>query len=204
MAISKKTQLENLHTQIRVCLKCQEAGYWIAPGAVVRGVHTAQVMTIGQAPGPTEAVVKRPFNAGSGKRLFEWLRQAGFDEDTFRATQYMTSVTKCYPGRSAGGHGDRVPSKAEQALCRGWLDQEIALVNPKLIIPIGRLAIGLFFHTKIPLEQIIGTQIERDGRVIIPLPHPSGASTWYNKPENQVRVKKAIRLIGEQRKILGL
>ena len=200
----KQIALAELHVQIRACLKCQEAGYWIAPGAVVRGAHTAKVMTIGQAPGPTEAVVKRPFNAGSGKRLFEWLGEAGFGEDTFRATQYMTSITKCYPGKSKGGHGDRVPTKEEQALCRTWLDQEIALVNPKLIILIGRLAIGLFFDTQLPLEKIIGAQLEQDGRVIIPLPHPSGASTWHQKPENRARVKKAIRLIAIHREQLGL
>lgn len=200
----RKEALAALHSQIRACRKCLEAGHWIAPGAVVHGVHTAKVMTIGQAPGPTEAVVKRPFNAGSGRRLFEWLDEAGFEEARFRATQYMTAVTKCYPGRSAGGHGDRVPSKEEQALCRPWLDQEIALVNPRLIIPIGRLAIGLFFDAGLPLEKIIGTQIKRDGRVVVPLPHPSGASTWYNQPENQARVTKALRLICKQREALGL
>ena len=171
MPSSLQTALAALHAQIRACQKCLEAGYGIVPGAVVRGVHTAKIMTIGQAPGPTEAVVKRPFNAGSGQRLFQWLGEAGFDEAAFRASQYMTAVTKCYPGKSSGGQGDRVPSKEEQALCRPWLDAEIALVNP---------------------------------RVIIPLPHPSGASTWHNTVEHQARVKKAIRLIRAQREALGL
>ncbi|MBI5080558.1 MAG: uracil-DNA glycosylase family protein [Chloroflexi bacterium] len=202
--MTKKQNLEELHKQIRACVKCKEAGYWIAEGAVVRGVHNAKVMTIGQAPGPTEAIVKRPFNAGSGKRLFAWLGEAGFVEETFRATQYMTSITKCYPGKGKGGGGDRVPSKEEQEFCRAWLDQEIALVNPKLIIPIGRLAISLFFDMTLPLEKIIGKQIERDGRIIIPLPHPSGASTWHQKEANRKLVKKAIRLIGKQRELLIL
>ncbi|MGH2523711.1 MAG: uracil-DNA glycosylase family protein, partial [Anaerolineales bacterium] len=109
--MSRKQALAVLQEQIRNCRKCADAGYWIAPGPVVHGRHTAEVMTIGQAPGPTEAVVKRPFNAGSGRHLFEWLAEAGFDEAEFRARQYMTAVTKCYPGKSAGGHGDRVPSK---------------------------------------------------------------------------------------------
>jgi uracil-DNA glycosylase len=202
--MSRKADLAALHARIRACRKCLQAGHWIAPGPVVHGVHTAKVMTIGQAPGVTEAVVKRPFNAGAGRRLFQWLSEAGFDEATFRATQYMTAVTKCYPGKGKGGHGDRVPSNEEQALCRPWLDGEIALVRPRLIIPIGRLAIGLFFDTSAPLESIIGRQIERDGRVIIPLPHPSGASTWHQKPENRKLVKKAIRLIYKQREALGL
>jgi uracil-DNA glycosylase len=202
MKHTRKVTLATLHEQIRACRRCANAGYWIAPGAVVHGTHSAQVMTIGQAPGPTEAVVKRPFNAGSGKRLFLWLSGAGFEEVAFRATQYMTAVTKCYPGKSLGGHGDRVPSKVEQELCRPWLEREIALVNPRLILPIGKLAIGLFFDQKLALEEVIGTQIERDGRVIIPLPHPSGASTWPNKPENAARITRAIELIAQQRQRL--
>ena len=200
---TRKQKLDLLHKKIRACIKCKEAGYWIVEGAVVRGVHTAKVMTIGQAPGPTEAIVKRPFNAGSGKRLFAWLCEAGFDEDTFRATQYMTSITKCYPGKGKGGGGDRVPSKEEQEFCRVWLDQEIESVSPKLIIPIGRLAISLFFDIKLPLEKIVGKQIERDGRIIIPLHHPSGASTWHQKEANRALVKKAIRLIAKQKRRLG-
>ena len=202
--MSRQEQLARLQAQIRACRQCAEAGYWIAPGPVVHGVSTAQIMTIGQAPGVTEAQVKRPFNAGSGRRLFKWLAEAGFDEAEFRATQYMVAITRCYPGKSSGGHGDRVPSKAEQALCRPWLDQELALVDPRLIIPIGKLAIGLFFEPQLALEAVIGTQLERDGRVIIPLPHPSGASTWPNQPENAARIRTAIGLIARQRARLGL
>ena len=110
-------------------------------------------MTIGQAPGITEVEVGRPFNAGSGKRLFQWLATAGIDETWFRSTQYMTSVTKCYPGRAKGGSGDRVPSRHEQELCGVYLDQEIALVNPSLMIPIGRLAIGLYYPKKLKISR---------------------------------------------------
>ena len=199
-----KSDLTALVVKIQACRKCLKAGYPIAPVPIVRGNPGAKVMPIGQAPGPTEVVAKRPFNAGSGKRLFKWLGEAGFDETEFRATQWMTAVTKCYPGRSDGGHGDRVPSLDEQALCRPWLDQEIALARPKLIIPIGRLAIGLFFDVKQPLDVIIGTQLVQDGRVIIPLPHPSGASTWHQKPQNRALVQVAILLIRRQREAMGL
>jgi uracil-DNA glycosylase len=196
--------LAELHARLRACRKCLEAGYWITPGPVVHGVHTAQVMTIGQAPGITEVEAKRPFNAGAGRRLFQWLAEAGFDEAEFRATQAMLAVTRCYPGKSPSGRGDRVPTREEQALCRPWLDREIELINPRLIVPIGKLAIGLFFDPLPALEDVIGTQIERDGRVIIPLPHPSGASTWPNRPENAARIQKAIQLIAKQRHALGL
>lgn len=159
-------------------------------------------MVIGQAPGITEKEAGRPFNAGSGTRLFRWLAEAGIEEDWFRGTQYMTSVTKCYPGRSRSGSGDRVPSRAEQRLCRRYLDAEITLLAPALILPVGRLAIGLFFPAGQPLEEIIGTQKQVDGRWVVPLPHPSGASRWHQSAENRQRVQQAIELISTQVKNL--
>ena len=156
-------------------------------------------MTIGQAPGITEQEAQRPFNAGSGTRLFGWLASAGIDEDWFRSTQYMSSVTKCYPGRQISGSGDRVPSKREQELCRPFLNWEIKLVDPLVIIPIGRLAINLFFPTKQKLSEIIGTELEQNGRWIIPLPHSSGASRWHQIEENRILIRKAIDLINGHR-----
>jgi len=153
-------------------------------------------MTIGQAPGITEVEVGRPFNAGSGKRLFQWLAAAGIDETWFRSTQYMTSVTKCYPGRAKGGSGDRVPSRHEQELCGVYLDQEIALVNPSLMIPIGRLAIGLFYPKNLKLADIIGTQKQVNGRWVVPLPHSSGASRWHQTADHRVLIQQAVALIG--------
>jgi uracil-DNA glycosylase family 4 len=185
-----------LQTEMRACKACADAGYWVQPPAVTQGMHTARMTTIGQAPGITEVEVGRPFNAGSGKRLFEWLGRAGIDEDWFRSTQYMTSVTKCYPGRQSSGSGDRVPSRAEQKLCRPFLDRELALVQPEVIIPIGRLAITLFFDKKLKLNEIIGQQMQTDsGAWVIPLPHSSGASRWHQIAENRALIDQAIELI---------
>ena len=192
--------LPDLQKKMKKCRICLDKGYEIYPPAVFSGVESAKFMTIGQAPGITEQEAQRPFNAGSGTRLFGWLQQAGFEEDWFRATQYMSSVTKCYPGRILSGSGDRVPSKQEQDLCRPFLDQEIDLVDPSVIIPIGRLAINLFFPSKLKLSEIIGTQMEVDGRWIIPLPHSSGASRWHQIEENRKLIQKAIALIKEHRK----
>lgn len=191
--------LIELHKAMKSCRLCLEEGFEIYPPAVFSGVHSAEFMTIGQAPGITEQQAERPFNAGSGKRLFDWLNQAGIDEDWFRSTQYMTSVTKCYPGRQSSGNGDRVPSRQEQELCRIYLDQEINLVNPQVIIPIGRLAINLFFPKNLKLDQIIGTQKNSEGRWIIPLPHSSGASRWHQIEENRQLINRAISLIKEHR-----
>lgn len=196
MKESRQTQFDQLQTEMRACRACLQAGYFVQPPAVTMGKLSARIMTIGQAPGITEVVAKRPFNAGSGKRLFQWLAQAGIEEAWFRRTQYMTAVTKCYPGKNKAGGGDRVPSRAEQHLCRPFLELEMQLVNPKLIIPIGRLAILRFFSPSLALEELIGTQALIDGRWVVPLPHPSGASRWHQIPENRRRIDRAIWRIG--------
>ena len=197
-AEDRRQAFEALNERMRGCRLCLEAGHDIYPRAITSGGPGARVMIIGQAPGITEKEAGRPFNAGSGTRLFGWLAEAGIDETWFRTTQYMTAVTKCYPGRSNSGGGDRVPSRAEQALCHPYLEEEIALIDPTLIIPVGRLAINLFFNGKASLAKIIGTQKEVEGRQIIPLPHPSGASRWHQIEENRGRIREAIGLIGTQ------
>ncbi len=194
--------LTNLHKEMRACRSCLEAGHEIVPPAIFSGGMGARIMTIGQAPGITEVEADRPFNAGSGQRLFKWLAEVGIEETWFRTTQYMTSVTKCYPGRSASGSGDRVPSRAEQVLCRPYLDREIELIDPALIIPIGRLAINLFFPKSLKLTDIIGTQKEFQGRNIVPLPHSSGASRWHQVEANRIHIRQAVALIGDHTRAL--
>ncbi|OGO17236.1 MAG: hypothetical protein A2Z14_01115 [Chloroflexi bacterium RBG_16_48_8] len=192
---SGEKALKDLHERMLNCRRCLEAGYDITPKAIFSGKYGAKIMVIGQAPGVTEVEVGRPFNAGSGKRLFQWLESAGFDESSFRSKQYMTSVTKCFPGKAENGSGDRVPSRNEQALCRPFLNEEINLINPLMIIPIGRLAINLFFPSNLPLWKIIGTESWADHRPIIPFPHPSGASRWHQVEKNRIKIEKSIQLI---------
>lgn len=219
--------MHQLHQEMRACRLCLQAGYAIAPGPVFHGSPASELLLIGQAPGVTEAVVKRPFNAGSGRRLFQWLADAGWDEAVFRERHYMTAVTKCYPGKNGNGRGDRVPSTVEQELCRPFLEREMTLVKPRLVIPVGGLAIRLFYPPQAKLREIIGTaayfpphtvanplnfdltQSEivttfdasrpAQGRWLVPLPHPSGASLWPNDPQNQALIKRAIQLLHDIR-----
>ena len=197
-----QVRFDQLQTEMRACRACLQAGFFVQPPAVTMGKVNARIMTIGQAPGVTEVVAKRPFNASSGRRLFQWLGQAGIDEAWFRRTQYMTAITKCFPGKSKAGGGDRVPSRIEQDLCRPFLDRELEFVKPTLVVPIGRLAIQRFFSPKLPLEELIGTEERIDGRWVVPLPHPSGASRWHQIPENRRRIDQAIERIGAHYKAL--
>lgn len=202
--MSRADDLKSLQSDMRACRLCLEAGHSITPGAIFSGDAGAQLMIIGQAPGVTEVEAGRPFNASSGTRLFEWLSEAGLTERAFRQQQYMTSVTKCFPGKAKSGGGDRVPSKQEQDLCAGYLERELELVDPALIIPIGRLAINRFFPASHPLTKIIGREIEHDGRWVIPLPHPSGASRWHQVESNRELIQQALEHIGARARQLGL
>ena len=185
--------LTALHKEMRACRQCLEAGYPITPGAIFSGPSSARVMVVGQAPGVTEVTARRPFNASSGRRLFEWLVEAGWEEDAFRATQYMTAITKCYPGKQpkANSKGDRVPTAAEQRLCAPFLERELEILRPELLIPVGGLAVRRFIGPD-KLVEIVGRVYEGDGAHIVPLPHPSGASLWLNRPENRALVGQAV------------
>jgi uracil-DNA glycosylase family 4 len=182
-----------LHADLSRCRLCLEAGHPIESPPIFSGKQSARLMLVGQAPGAAEVDLGHPFGGDAGQRLFRWLARAGWDEQTFRRTCYITSVTKCFPGKNPKGEGDRVPSAAERRLCRPWLDAELALVRPEVIVPVGSLAINLFYPDKVKLSDVIGTSIvDRVGRHLVPLPHPSGASRWFNDPRNLGRLEQAI------------
>src|ERR671927_147011 len=77
-------------------------------------------------------------SARAGQTLRRWLE---LDEDAFYATFFCASVTRCCPGRAASGRGDRTPTPREQDLCQFWRDWELELLRPRLIVPVGGLAI---------------------------------------------------------------
>ena len=190
-ADSMEGKLAALHAEMLACRRCLDAGHPIVPSAVFSGPVHAEIMVVGQAPGVTEVEAARPFNGSSGRRLFRWLSRAGWDETAFRTTQYLTAINKCYPGKGAGGKGDRVPTRAEQKLCAPFLQRELALVRPDVIVPVGGLAVRQFLGPN-KLAEVVGQWFHGDGYWIVPLPHPSGASLWLNRPENQERVTRAL------------
>ena len=197
-ATGNNDSVDTLGREMRACRRCLKSGYSITPGAIFSGPAPAPLMLVGQAPGVTEVEAQRPFNASSGRRLFQWLAKAGFEETRFRAEYYMTAVTKCYPGKHPTGKGDRKPTRAEQKLCRPFLDRELVMVHPRVILAVGGLAIETLLGRKIRLEEAVGSSFQREGRLILPLPHPSGASLWPNRPENQARIQRALLLLREE------
>ncbi|MDX1584092.1 MAG: uracil-DNA glycosylase family protein [Thermoanaerobaculia bacterium] len=176
---------------------CRRCPY--VEGKPVTGpVADADVLLVGQAPGPHEISQDRPFAHTAGRRLFEWFESIGWSEERFRHAVHICAVTRCFPGRTPDGKSDRLPSRREIENCAPWLDSEIEMLEPDLIILVGGLAIGQFLG-KHKLKDVVGTRLpgERAGRKfdLIALPHPSGRSTWLNKPEHEKLLRSALNLI---------
>ena len=160
----------------------------------------SKVLLVGQAPGIKEPILGRPFAWTAGKTMFRWFsEQCGVDEATFRDTVYMAAVCRCFPGKNAHG-GDRVPSPTEIVECGGWLDAELRLLKPELVIPVGKLAIAQFLPVR-PLVEMIGKRFrsQRAGGAfdLIPLPHPSGASPWHRTEPGRSLLIRALAEISQ-------
>ena len=169
-------------------------------GAPVTGAVTgARVMLVGQAPGPREMEQRRPFAFTAGRRLFAWFERLGVSEPEFRERVHMCAVIRCFPGRDPKAGGDRVPSPEEIANCAAHLDREIALLAPRLVIAVGTLAAQALVANA-QLKDVVGRvhRVTRAGRTfdVVVLPHPSGRSTWTNKPENAALLARSLELIG--------
>jgi uracil-DNA glycosylase len=141
----------------------------------------------------------RPFAWTAGKTLFRWFEEAcGFGEDVFRARIYMAAVCRCFPGKHPKGSGDRVPDEEEIANCAPWMTREIELLRPKLVIPVGKLAIGRFVAAE-KLAEVIGRRIPLEHAGVkfdlVALPHPSGASTWHRTEPGKSLLRKALGLL---------
>jgi uracil-DNA glycosylase len=171
-----------------------EAGFPLESAPVYNAQLGQPAYMYGQAPGIVEGAERRPWRGRAGKTLRRWLE---LDEEDFYRTFYCASVTRCYPGRAASGRGDRTPTPHEQELCSFWRDWELRVLRPKLIVPVGGLAIWRLLGIR-GLGQCIGQQYELNGAVTIPLPHPSGASGWLNSPANRDLTTRAAALVREE------
>jgi uracil-DNA glycosylase len=186
--------LSSLQRDLSRCRACVEAGFALeSPPVRAPFAHQSAYM-YGQAPGVVEGEERLPWRGRAGRTLRRWLE---LDEDAFYASFYCASVTRCYPGRTASGRGDRAPTPREQELCEFWRDWELELLRPKLIVTVGGLALRrLLGHTQ--LTESIGVRYERGGVPVIPLPHPSGASSWPNVPANRERLDTALALVRDE------
>jgi len=202
-ASRKRIELKRHVAELLRCRRCPRMKSTpVSGGAVV-----SDVMLIGQAPGPREPVLQRPFAHTAGKTLFRWFEEfCGMNEAAIRSTVYFAAVCRCFPGKSSGGT-DRVPAPDEIRNCSCWMNDEIEILRPRLIIPVGRLAIMQFIDFA-RLEKVIGRKfrVERAGHRcdMIPLPHPSGASPWHKISPGRELLQKALLKVARHSAIIDL
>ncbi|PCJ83405.1 MAG: uracil-DNA glycosylase [Thiotrichaceae bacterium] len=169
------------------------------PPVIIGQAVQAEILLVGQAPGDREGEIGRPFAWTAGKTLFKWFESIGVDEITFRKQVYMSAVCRCFPGKNPKG-GDRVPNKEEIATCSQWINKEIELLQPRLIIPVGKLAISQYLPVN-KLVDVIGQSIKKKINGVevelLPLPHPSGASTWHRMSPGKALLGQALALLAE-------
>jgi uracil-DNA glycosylase len=184
---------------LRACRKCPG----VQPPPVLGAVPGARVYLVGQAPGPKEMVQGRPFVFTAGTTLFRWFASIGVPEEEFRTQVYMAAVIRCFPGKLANQQGDRKPAREEIANCRPHQEAELRLLQPGLVIPVGKMAIEQFLPPS-PLDAVVGRAFRLpvnggipDGGAFdaIPLPHPSGLSRWIQQPAGKARIREALALI---------
>ena len=185
MATLRKMELHR--ETVRRCTLCFPDGDNAPVADVPKDVR---VMLVGQAPGITEVTTRLPFTGPAGKRLMQWFERAGIS----REEVYFSALARCFPGKAKGG-GDKAPSRAMIQNCRRHLTAELELLRPAVVILVGGLAIKDFLGAA-RLAGVIGTTVERDGVTYVPLPHPSGASTWLNAPENKKSLETALAALG--------
>ena len=193
--IASQRKLDEHRKSLLRCAACPNMVGPVVSGLAVR----SPVMMVGQAPGDKEGQFGKPFAWTAGKTLFKWYASIGLEEDAFRTRAYMAAVCRCFPGKNPKG-GDRVPDKVEIANCGAWLDAEIDMLRPQLLIPVGKLAIAQFAEVD-KLKDIIGKPFEvtRAGHTMeaIALPHPSGASTWHRTEPGKSLLTDALALIAK-------
>jgi uracil-DNA glycosylase len=200
---STQTRLDDHVAGLLRCRRCPRMQSTpVSGGAVV-----SAVILVGQAPGPREPVLQRPFAHTAGKTLFRWFEEfCGMNEAAVRSRIYFAAVCRCFPGKNSSG-GDRVPAPDEIRNCSSWMDDEIQILKPRLMIPVGRLAIRQFIDCE-KLEKVIGRKF-RVGRAqrtfdLIPLPHPSGASPWHKISPGKELLERALKLIAHHPAIIDL
>jgi uracil-DNA glycosylase len=197
MSFSASTAQVQLHLDaLRRCTLCPGMH-----GPVVVGRPAAsRVILIGQAPGDKEPRFGRPFAWTAGKTLFKWFETTlGWSEDETRDRIYFAAVCRCFPGKKPQG-GDRVPDEVEIANCARWLEREFAILQPLLVLPVGKLAITQLLGER-PLVETVGrsfpTVCHGQAVDVVPLPHPSGASPWHRMEPGKTLLGRALALVAD-------
>ena len=180
--MNKIALLEELANEIRVCPKCRLAETRInaVPGA---GNPNARIMFVGEGPGENEDKQGLPFVGAAGKMLSKLLDSAGISRDDV----FITNTVKCRPPQN------RVPLADEINACNDWLMAQIALINPKIICPLGSPALKTLIGPDFKISSARCKVFRKSGILYIPLYHPAAAlhnGSLLNTLQNDILVLK--------------
>lgn len=194
-----------LADEIAACRRCDGDGLTVHhPVKLNRGQGIRRVLVIGVQPGNTEKTSGTAFSGNAGTRLMRWLTAAGLgaERDEIFRNAYFTSVLKCAT--------DNRNIPACLAHCSYWLERQIALIQPKVVLTLGRVPLRSLFESTLSLDDAVGKsffEYELVSRlfpllpkdcIVVPLPHPSGMSRWPNLPSNKQKIEDAMRLVEER------
>src|SRR6267378_4446243 len=190
--------LRTLQAACRACHVCVDAGIIPEANPTFSGEWGAAFFLVGQAPGPAERESRKPFSGRAGKELDRWMLRAGFaSAEEFRRLTYIAALMRCFPGRNRAGTGDLRPPPAAVANCAHWLDAELEMLAPRVLILVGQMAIARFLGPG-TLEARVGRTFGKQP-VMVPLPHPSGQSRWLNDSTNSEHLGRALTQISRLR-----
>jgi uracil-DNA glycosylase family 4 len=178
----RQKRMSELDAGIRVCVKCplHQSRTHAVPG---EGPVPARVFFLGEAPGAKEDQLGRPFVGPSGRLLNALLQNAGLE----RQDVYITSCVKCRPPNN------RTPHTTELNTCQtAWLNRQIELVNPHVIVLLGRIALQQLLHDTRSLRQTHGEVLSRDGRQYLLTYHPAVA---FRVPETRDRMEQDMNVL---------
>lgn len=189
-------KIKEVHAAIEACRLCPKMC-----GTPVHGLNIkTKIMLLGQAPGEYEGPRGKPWAHTAGKTLFKWVHEAvGWSEEELRSKVYIGAMARCFPGKNKAGTGDRVPDREELDNCRRYIHAEIQILKPDVLIAVGKLAIEEVLGTKVKLDDVVGKTLEVEfcerKLTVIPLPHPSGRSTWIHTEIGKKKLKAAIKAL---------
>ncbi len=203
-------RLAALEARIRACRACEASlgRYGVVPRPIFHGGPGRPIVLLGQAPGRTEYERHAPFQGEAGQSIRRLFAASGLR--AFDRCVYQTSVTKCFPGRRAGSSTDRLPGGAEVASCRPFLEEQLAILSPRLLVCLGSLSwkallalqearrpgfcareIGILRPSEVRVPDMVGRRFQWGGTVVVPMIHPAGSANGARAawPEHDTRSK---------------
>lgn len=204
--------LSTLEESIQTCRRCDSTlcKYGVEPRPIFSGGVGYPIFLLGQAPGKTEYDIRAPFQGDAGKSIKAQFAASGLSN--FERAVYQTSVTKCFPGRRPGASTDRMPSTSEVKNCLPFLERQLELVKPKLLVCLGGLSwkaflsmqeaaepgfclreIGIIRPSSVKVPHMVGRRFRWRSTFVLPMIHPAGSANGArSKYPDRDRESKAL------------